>query len=148
MTTVAWDGQSLAADRRASGGLSVGKIFRMPDGSYIAGAGIYDQIVEIAAWMTGGSKADERPALPDDGGGSSLLWITKEGRAYWLTWPYLRPVEFNEPYASVGSGSDFALGALRHGATAKQAVQIASHFDPSTGKGIDVVQVVKPAKRK
>lgn len=147
MTTVAFDGKTLAADRRMGGYMNVGKIFKLPDGSLLAGAGYYDQIVEVATWLTLGRDEAQRPGLPD-GRESEFIWITPKGVAHWLTWPWLRPVRINEAFAAAGSGSQFALGAMAAGASAKRAVEIASKYDEATGKGVDVVEIVKPAKRK
>lgn len=46
----------------------------------------------------------------------------------------------NEPYASIGSGSPFALGAMAAGATPKEAVKAATARDPFTGLGIKVLK--------
>lgn len=40
---------------------------------------------------------------------------------------------------AVGSGCDYALGAMKFGATAKEAIAIASELDVNTGLGIDTV---------
>jgi hypothetical protein len=40
-------------------------------------------------------------------------------------------------FAALGSGSDAALGALYHGASAREAVEIASLVDTATGDGVD-----------
>jgi ATP-dependent protease HslVU (ClpYQ) peptidase subunit len=42
----------------------------------------------------------------------------------------------DEPYASIGSGSPFALGAMAAGSTPKEAVKAATARDPYTGLGI------------
>lgn len=142
MTTVAWDGTSLAADRRCSGSAgsaAVGKIFRLKDGRLLAGAGTYDDIVEVVAWLEAGAKEAKRPKLGDRDDGSDILLIDG-GRAYWLTWPHLRPVLFNERFTAVGSGGPYALGAMAAGKSAKEAVEIAARFDNMTGHGVDVVQ--------
>lgn len=143
VTTVAWDGQSIAADRLCGGHYEVGKLFRLTDGAVLGGAGTYDQIVEIVAWVNEGCKNDAKPKLPEDDG-SDLLLVTPEGVAYWLTWPYLRRVQINEPFAAVGSGAEFALGAMAMGASARRAVQVAMRFDPYTGKGINAIRVKRP----
>lgn len=142
MTTIAWDGTYLAADKQASGRYTVGKVFPMADGSFLAGAGNYSQIIEIATWIATGGAEAAKPNLCEEQT-SEVLWVFPDGSAYWLTWPYLRRVKLNEKFATLGSGGDYALGALAMGATAKQAVQIASRFDADTGKGITTVRVRK-----
>lgn len=143
MTTIAWDGTYLAADKQAGNHYVVGKIFPIPGGRYLAGAGYYDQIVEVAAWLQAGGEADKKPNFPAEGDSSSLLLVEPSGTAYWLTWPFLRLVEINEPFAAMGSGEDLAVGAMAMGASAKKAVSIATRFDPYTGKGITCVKVKK-----
>ena len=142
MTTIAWDGQHLAADKQMGGRLRTGKIFPLGDGQYLAGAGDFCQIVEIATWIMQGALEQAKPSLPDEMS-SELLIVHPDGTAYWLTWPYLRKVKLNEPFASLGSGGEYALGALAMGATAKQAVQIATRYDPHTGGGITNIKVRK-----
>jgi ATP-dependent protease HslVU (ClpYQ) peptidase subunit len=41
----------------------------------------------------------------------------------------------------VGSGGEFAMGAMAAGANARKAVSIACQLDYYTGKGIDTVKV-------
>lgn len=142
MTTIAWDGTYLAADKQMGGRHTAGKVFPLGDGHYLAGAGYYDQIVEVVHWINQGAVEDAKPRLsPDDG--SDILLVEPDGTAYWLTWPYLRRIKLNEPYASVGSGGDYALGAMAMGASARKAVSIAMRFDPYTGKGITNIKVRK-----
>lgn len=49
--------------------------------------------------------------------------------------------EVSDPYASIGSGQDVAVGALFCGVSASKAVEAASMHDPHTGGGIDVLEV-------
>jgi hypothetical protein len=139
MTTVAWDGVMLAADRNI-GSLTNGKIFQLKNGEYVAGAGYYDQIVEIVRWMDAGERPARRPALPDkDAESSDIVILRPNKKLFWLTWPYLRRVPVLDRIVAVGSGSAYALGAMAAGANAKQAIEIASRYDGATGGGIDVV---------
>lgn len=133
MTTIAWDGRSLAADRRMSGYMTTCKIYPI-EGGYLAGAGIPDQIVEVAAWLQEGA---DKPALPD--AAESEFLIVRGNEAFWMTWPYLREVRVREPFAVLGSGGPYALGALAMGADAKTAVEVAAQFDTDTGGGVDTV---------
>lgn len=141
MTTVAFDGRTLAADRKMGGWMDACKIFKLKDGRYLAGAGYYDQIVEVVAWIDEGAHPDKKPKLPEDEGSSLLL--VEEGAAYWLTWPYLRTVLVRDPFVAIGSGGEFALGAMAAGANARKAVEIACRFDPHSGKGVHSVKVTK-----
>ena len=137
MTTIAWDGTYLAADKLMGGWQTVDKIFQVGPDSWMAGCGDYCQIVEVAAWLRAGSPADDKPAVDGD----SDYFLIEKGRLYWLTVPYLRRVKSNQKFAAIGSGQHVALGALAAGADAKTSVKIASTFDPNTGKGITVIKV-------
>lgn len=141
MTTIAFDGTTLAADRKMGGRYNVQKIFKVPQG-YAAGCGDYDYVLEVIQWLRDGSNRDNLPNLPDEDK-ANIIYITPEGKVAWLTWPYLRPAMMSEKKVAYGSGSEYALGAMAAGATAKQAVAIACRFDPHTGQGIDSVKVVK-----
>lgn len=143
MTTWAFDGKVLAADRLAGSHYSVGKIFKLPDGSYLTGSGTYDELLEVATWIIRfDMDVDKRPQIDD----TSVVIVDKTGKASWLTVPWLRPVAILEPFCAGGSGGDFALGAMAAGLGAKRAVEIAVNFDKSSGNGVDAVRVVPPKK--
>jgi hypothetical protein len=143
VTTVAWKAGEIAADRQADGWLSVGKLFRLKDGSVIGGAGFYDEIVEVVAWINAGAKPEEKPALPDRPDGSDFIIACPDGKAYWLTSPFLRRVELLDPFIAIGTGAKIALGAMAAGASARRAVEIACKYDESTGKGVNSIKVKK-----
>lgn len=145
MTTIAWDGRSIAADRRltGTGGVAtVGKLFRLGGGVIMGGAGHYSQVVEVVAWIKEGANPKKKPEFPEELAESSdLIMVKPDGTCYWLTWPYLRQVKINEPFTAVGSGADYAIGAMAAGADARKAIQIAARFDPYTGGRVDVIKV-------
>jgi hypothetical protein len=145
MTTIAFDGTTLAADRKMGDRYNVQKIFKVPQG-YAAGCGDYDYVIEIVQWLCDGADRNALPQLPDKDRGrpdADVIVITPQGKVNWLSWPFLRFVPLSEKKVAYGSGSDFALGAMAAGATAKQAVAIACKFDSHTGQGIDSVRVLK-----
>lgn len=144
MTTIAFDGKTVAADRLVDEWMNVGKLFKLKDGRIVTGAGFYDQVVEVVAWLKRGGGESDRPALAEgEDQDSDILVIHPDGKAYWLTWPYLRPVLVRDKFIAVGSGAKLALGAMAAGADARRAVQIACRFDPASGKGVDSVRIVK-----
>lgn len=143
MTTIAFDGVSLAADRKVGGVNNARKIFKLKKGGYIAGAGYYDDLVEVARWIDAGMKDEACPfagkhSIENE---SEYLYVDKAGNPHWLTSPWLRPVRITEKHVAMGSGGDFALGAMKAGANARKAVAIACQCDPESGFGIDVVKV-------
>ena len=146
MTTIAWDGETLAADRKMGGRYNVQKIFKVPQG-YAAGCGDYDYVVEVVEWLANGADRDKIHHLPDKNEdmepAAEIILVSPKGKVSWLSWPYLRFVQLSEKKVAYGSGGDIALGAMAAGASARQAVAIACRFDSDTGQGIDAVQVVK-----
>jgi len=147
MTTIAFDGYTLAADRRMGGDRIVHKISKVPEG-WAAGCGDASLVIEVIEWLKMGSPRDALPDLPeecyDEGTGrTEIIVINPKGKCYRLTWPYLRPIPMLNAYIAIGSGGEYAMGAMAYGATDKEAVQIASKFDKGTGFGIDTVQIRK-----
>lgn len=144
MTTVAYRAGVIAADRQCDGWMQVNKLFRLKDGSVLSGAGYFDDLAEVASWLASGAKEANKPVLPDgpDDNGDFLL-VLPNGKAYWLTSPWLRRVEIVDEFVAFGSGANVALGAMAAGASARRAVEIACRFDESTGKGVTVMRVKK-----
>lgn len=141
MTTIAWDGKTMAGDRLShmeyTMPITVRKVHRMraPNGriALIGFAGAMSITGAYLAWMRGG----EKPSMPgqrwaillaDDEG---VVWYRCDGAD---VWDRIGPGKH-----SIGSGRDFAMGAMAYGATAREAVLIASNLDLQTGRGVDVV---------
>lgn len=141
MTTVAWKSGQLAADKKLDQWMTTCKIFKLPNGAYLSGAGLFDDIVEIAAWFAAGCPPETNPDCSEDS--TDLLLMEADGSCYWLTDPFLRKMKITEGYYAVGSGAKYAIGAMAAGKSAKDAVLIAAKHDPDTGNGVDVVKVRK-----
>jgi hypothetical protein len=144
MTTIAWDGKTLAADRRMAGWMTACKIFPLADGRVMAGAGYMDDLAEVAAWLNSGADDRDEPSIDHD----DDFFLLDGGKCYWLTMPFLRPLPVQEGYAAIGSGAPYALAAMACGKTAVEAVEIAAMFDPHTGNGVDTFPAQPNAKRK
>lgn len=147
MTIIAWDGKVLAADRMATmGGTPMrdagGKIHRLraPNGrvALIGFTGTSAFRASYLHWMRGG----EEPQIKV---GEDMKWaiiLIQEPRWVWYRsdtanrWDLLGAMS----YWAVGSGCDYALGAMEHGATAREAVRVASRLDNQCGMGVDVVR--------
>ena len=142
MTTIAYRDGVLAADTLATwcGGRSGYATKVVKRGPMLAAAsGAATACGRFLDWFKSGM-----PDMPDMGDGQ------KEG--YWATGIIVMPddmiVEFSpdgvsrkraEMYA-VGSGADYALGAMAAGATAEGAVQAAIRFDTKSGGEITVLR--------
>lgn len=134
MTTIAWDGKTLAADTLAvsGGGLkrTAEKIFRLTDGRLYGGSGEYQEVLLVRDWLNGGTKPDK---LDDFSG--LLIDGTRSYRIESKC--VLMPIA--ESFHAVGSGRDFALSAMYIGRSAREAVELAMRFDAWTGGEITVL---------
>ena len=143
MTTIAWDGRSLAVDRlavcanlrRSTRKLHVSKAW------VYGGAGSLPDLADIALWLEAGAEDAKRPTL-EEGGSCGIAVRRRDGRAFKVEGK--RPVLalVRERFVADGSGRDFAIAAMALGRTARQAVALAARFDVYTGGGIDSIVVV------
>lgn len=139
MTVIAWDGVTLAADRRMCNGPLIGtitKIRRAPDGSLIGSAGNADAGQEVMAWYERGADPKEfsdHMRNRDDFAGLLVIRPDAEVWKYERT-PY--PMKFSGPHA-IGSGRDFAMAAIHLGHDAAKAVEVACALDCFCGNGVD-----------
>ncbi|WP_340524079.1 hypothetical protein [Cupriavidus necator] len=147
MTTIAWDGTTLAADRCSWSGPArrrVRKVFkvRAPDGRMflVAFAGNGDFAMAILAWMRG---RGEKPNAADFNveRDSCCGVIVDERRRVWqipASLVYGQPMR--ERKFAQGAGQEFAWGALEAGASARKAVEIAAKRSDYAGLGVDCVR--------
>ena len=141
MTVIAWDGKTLAADRRACLGnlyRTIHKLHRLSD-CLCASAGGSDAAQELIAWFEAGrDPAAFPPSQRDKDSWAGLLVVWPDGSL----WRYERtpyPVKFPPQQFAIGSGRDFALAAMWLGKTAAEAVDVACRFDSSCGNGVDTL---------
>lgn len=139
MTTIAYDTLSLAADRQLNSGSArdiqhVPKLFLIAEHDCVLGAaGNYTAILAMRDDYAAHGKLTRRHPKVN----AALVMHLDDGRCcYYEQGSFV--YETTEPIA-VGSGEQFALGALMAGATADDAVRIASRLDTATGGGVDVV---------
>ena len=146
MTTCATDGKTLATDRQVTfttpGGIRLAhatqKLFPLEDNNCFqaaAFAGNTDYIYQVLMVL----ESNDYQAL-DVEGEFEILLIDWLGGA-WSMNKSMSPLEVDTPWAT-GSGGEIALGAIKAGATAEEAVRIASEVDLGTGKGIDVYEII------
>lgn len=137
MTVIAWDGVTLAADRQASfGEVPTGgalKIWRSvaPDGrAYLCGAsGLGEHCRGFRAWLDG--KGD-KPTFNEN---FSAI-VIDERRRIWYRNADTGYARVRLKVWALGAGCDYAIGAMAAGATAVQAIKIASKFDVWCGFGV------------
>lgn len=146
MTTIAWDGTTLAADRQAELGdikfeeqklrpiLTAPHLASSHVIGWLVGCGRAEYTHLVARWICDRSKPEDKPDLKD-GEWHGLLLIN--GACYLL--------EDNLVYMpcpdriALGSGKQAAMTAMRLGKTAAEAVAVACTIDPGTGYGVDYV---------
>ncbi len=152
MSVIAWDGKTLAADKRACRGTLIyttTKIFHKEviwkndpkdiRKVLLGYCGDADGGQEMMAWFCAGADPDKfPPSQRTENGWAGLLVITKSGQImkYERT-PYSVPVDDDQ--FTVGSGRDLATMAMYLGKTSKEAVELACLFDSACGNGIDIL---------
>lgn len=129
MTTIATDGRSMASDSLVTAGEErvaySQKIERTPDGRLFGSAGPSVDCALFAKWMHSGG---DKPDLSDD---FCALVLTPLGAVFYLC-RKLEPIEMMVPQA-IGSGADYAIGAMLAGAAPREAVGIACQRDLGSG---------------
>lgn len=139
MTTIIWDGKQMIADTLMSWGgtkLKGVKAFQHQDvligisGDYVSGAA-------FVLWVKSGMALDAWPSEIKKENCVALV-VHKSGLVQRFEGsPYPTPVL--EAYTAIGSGTDFVLGAMAHGATALEAMEIAKKLDVGTGGELTVL---------
>lgn len=152
MTTIAWDGKTLAANRGALTGLIANiedKIWKLRavrshwtlpglhpgEMVYLAGAGSSFQIKRYARWLERADD-DDLPGVDE----SELLLVAKRAVLH-IDSAGLGTAVLKRPVA-LGSGGEVALGALLAGFSSARAVElVAKHVAPNSAfGGIQVVE--------
>ena len=148
MTVVAWDGTTLAADKRVTyQGLActVTKIFRVGD-KLVGFSGNGDQAMEMLAWFREGADFRTFPqSQRSKEDWVATLVINADGSAMdFERTPFPYPLE--DRFLAIGSGRDYALAAMHLGKTAREAVEIACLFDAGCGNGVDELKLKTEGK--
>ncbi len=131
----------MAADGRTTG-MFIGtheKIFEI-GGSLFGIAGVTTKAMKVIDWLASGCPDNSKPDTDED---FAILQLSDEGIWFWDA--ALRPIKFGTPYAAIGSGADYALGAMLAGKSPKQAVEIACRLDESSGPPVIAARL--PRKR-
>ena len=139
MTIIAWDGKTLAADKRAvNNGLqrTTTKIFRLADGSLFGACGDLSFCLQMKNWIADGMQSEKFPASQRDKDDWQVCVLVKDGVLH-LFERTPEPIIFEDAFYACGSGRDFAIAAMHCGKSAREAVEIASIYDVGCGNGID-----------
>jgi hypothetical protein len=140
MTTIAWDGKTLAADTLVTAnGMAFGKakkIHKLKDGRYFALCGSFSVEPAVIEWLNGG----EKPQILDVEGVGGIV-VEKNGRAFEFGRAY-RLFPACVPWAG-GSGEQIAMTAMKCGKTAVEAVKVACKLDIHTREPVDYIRIKK-----
>jgi len=138
MTVIAWDGKTLAADKRVEYNClqrTTTKIFRVRDGLIgLVGNGAHAN--QMRAWYEAGALPEKFP----DAQKNKDDWVTTVIIRVDGIWVYERtpyPTKIEDTIYASGCGRDYALAAMYLGHTSREGVAVASVFDVYCGNGID-----------
>lgn len=135
MTTVIATRKAIYADTMCSYTVpfKVSKITRIGKSIY-AGAGDLDDLQKFFDWRQGG----DEPTIEES---FDVLEIAPDGLFLWGK--KLVRLELQDKFYAVGSGAQYAMGAMAMGATPEKAIEVAARFDPSTRLPLEVEQLKK-----
>lgn len=140
MTTIAYRDGCIAGDTLACWGSNrdgfATKVAKL--GPVLAGAsGSLSACQAFLDWFRSGMRGDP-PAMPDGGATAFGLIVTPVDDV--LVWGPRGWERTRNAAVAMGSGSEFAQGAMEMGATAEQAVRVAMVHDTKTGGDITVLR--------
>lgn len=141
MTTIAWDGKTLAADRRVSynsiSDASRTKISKTDKG-LCGAAGTSSIAAAFQRWFIAGEEG-EVPPLAKDGEQATGFIIRPDGRRFMYDSYGYYEVDCG-PFA-LGTGYEIALGAMTAGCDAVGAVAAAAKYDGFTSWEVDSLEL-------
>lgn len=142
MSVIAWDGKTMAADKRVTIGTLIRtttKIFKV-DKALVGYAGDTDVCGELLAWFSSGADPEKYPTwIRDKDIWGNLMVVWPDGDV----WKFERsghPIKFPPQQFAIGCGRDYALAAMHLGKTAAEAVEVACTLDSGCGNGVDVLE--------
>lgn len=147
MTTIAARAGMVAADSQITSGSGrkgrVRKLVRLSDGSIFGGAGAYQAVLKLRKWAESGFEGN-RPTKTAD----AECMIVRPDASVWSLDGQGDPYEVMGDFHAVGSGGDYALGAMAMGADPLQALKIAADLDAMTSGPFQVLTVAAPKRKR
>lgn len=138
MTVIAWDGRTLAADKRTNFGsvvLTTTKLRKYPDGRLAGAAGPSGACRAALDWLAdGGDPAKYTAEIKD----VHLLMIRPDGSA-WMFDGSAVPMRIEDSFCAIGSGMSEAMVAMACGKTAAEAVELTARYVSNCGNGVDTL---------
>ena len=145
MTTILANRSQMAADTFDTDGGRSRKIYE--GNGFLIGESCADiyYSARLIHWVLDGNRGPApEPADSDEKEGSLL--ILRPAGLFTLDWHGVEVLRTNEFFA-VGSGSEYALGAMAAGASLEQALAIAAEYDEATKPPFIVVDLPKRRKK-
>ncbi len=149
MTTVAFDGRTMASDKQSNNGdmkftsprskIRTGAYHGLP--ALFAGAGTTVYIDAMIEWLVAGMPDEHKPEMPESPDSFTVIVATEAGVFEYID--SLRPIPLGQVKWAIGSGAEYAFGAMDAGASAKRAVEIACNRDVNSGMGVDAITLRK-----
>jgi hypothetical protein len=143
MTTLVYRAGVLASDSRGTRGDRIEpgrtqKIMQLADGRLIGVCGGYASSWRYATWLAAVEASDTwMPTSLRHGpklcGSATVVEVLANGRLMLHEEGGVYPAPEDTEFHAWGSGMEAALGALHMGATAEQAVQVATRIDTGSG---------------
>ena len=143
MTCIAWDGHTLAADKRCCLGTMVNTVTKIwpldtPTGRVLfGGAGDFDACAAMSNWVESGYDPAKFPPEQKTDNWAAVIVVDQDGARQYERTAY--PIRYDDPYVTLGSGREFARAALFLGRNAYDAVAVACALDSGCGNGIDTL---------
>ena len=139
MTCIAYRDGVIAADTQETFGTrkikTAGKVFRVPSGPnkghYLCMSGASFVGQKLVEWYTD-PKSKEPPVVaadPDDDEALVEFLVVTPARKLFLLNESRALVPFDAPFYAIGSGGDYAMGAMECGRNSIEAVRIACKHD-------------------
>jgi hypothetical protein len=106
--------------------------------SLFGGAGDLDDICKFFEWRRKGGKKADAPTIED---GVDILEVCADGIFIWGK--KLVRLKIDQDVYAVGSGSQYATGAMEAGLPPDKAIEVAAKYDSQTGLPIKFVRLKK-----
>jgi 20S proteasome alpha/beta subunit len=143
MTVIAWDGETLAADKRCvSNGVpsTMTKIFAISPGMMAGISGDAAYGMALVQWLMRGAKDSDFPKKPRNDTHAIVMVVTRGEQGCRIYENSPLSIRIEDKHHAIGSGRDFALAAMKLGYGAVRGVELAGELDINCGNGIDVLR--------
>lgn len=140
MTTIAFKDGVMASDSQESEDdfkwpCWSQKLYRVRN-LVVGGCGDSSVILHFLAWLDNGKQPEAAPQLRKGQEFGALVW---DGKDLALVDEGFIAIPVDCPCFAIGSGRDFAMGAMMAGASAEDAVRIAMQLDRNSGGDVQIM---------